>query len=160
MLSVATILKPQGLKGEFKCKLLTDVLAVFVKGNRVFIDQNEFIVERYAVRQDFLYIKFVGIEDRICAEKFRNKDICLPKEEIDKLSGGKLLVDDLIGLNLYDENGEFVGQIIDYDAFSKTGFVTIISDGHEYDMPFINEIFDIKGKCVKVKRDAFERYKI
>ena len=160
MLSVATILKPQGLKGELKCKLLTDVLAVFVKGNIVFIDGKEFKVEKYSVRQGFLYITFYGIDDRLKAETFRNKDICVPKEVINSASGGKLLIDDLIGLNLYDENGEFVGQIIDYDEFSKTGFVTVLSDGHEYDMPFINEIFDINGKSIKVKRDAFERYKI
>ena len=160
MLSVATILKPQGLKGELKCKLLTDVLAVFIKGKKVFIDGKEFFVERYSVRQGFFYITLDGVNDRLLAEKLRNKDICVPKDEINEASGGKLLVDDLIGLNLYDENNEFVGQIIDYDEFCSTGFVTIICDGHEYDMPFITEIFDINGKNVKVKREAFERYKI
>ena len=160
MLSVATILKPQGLKGELKCRLLTDVLAVFVKGNKVFIDGKEYVVEKYSVRQDFLYISLSGVTDRIMAEKLRNKDICVPKEEIDKTTGGKLLIDDLIGLNLYDESGEFVGQIVDYDQFSSTGFVTVLCDSHEYNMPFINEIFDINGKNVKVKREAFERYKI
>lgn len=160
MLSVATILKPQGLKGELKCKLLTDVLAVFIKGKKVFIDGKVFVVERYSVRQGFLYITLDGVSDRLLAEKLRNKDICVPKDEINEASGGKLLVDDLIGLNLYDESDEFVGQIIDYDEFGSTGFVTILCDDHEYDMPFITEIFDINGKNVKVKREAFERYKI
>lgn len=160
MLSVATILKPQGLKGELKCKLLTDVLAVF-NNDKIFIDEKEFKVEKHAVRQGFLYITLSGIRDRLEAEKYRNKDLMLPKQIIESYAHGQLLIDDLIGLNLYDENGEFVGQILDYDCYSTTGFVTILCDHHEYDMPFIDEIFVIgENKKVTVIRDAFERYKV
>lgn len=160
MLSVATILKPQGLKGELKCRLLTDVLAVFTKSKSVFIKGKEFNILKASVRQDFLYITLEGISDRIEAEKYRNKDIEVPKEVIDKFSGGKLLIDDLIGMNLYDENGEFVGQVVDYDAYCATGFVTVLQDNHDYQMPFIDEIFKVQGKNVTVIREAFDRYKI
>jgi len=159
MLSVATILKPQGLKGELKCELLTDVLAVFSKAKSIFVDGKELKIIKANVRQGFLYITLEGITDRIIAEKYRNKDLKQPKELIDQFTGGQLLVDDLIGMNLYDENGEFVGQIVDYDIFSSTGFVTILQDNHDYQMPLIDEIFIIEGKTVTVKREVFNRYK-
>ena len=159
MLSVATILKPQGLKGELKCELLTDVLAVFSKAKSIFVDGKELKIIKANVRQGFLYITLEGITDRIIAEKYRNKDLKQPKELIDQFTGGQLLVDDLIGMNLYDENGEFVGQIVDYDIFSSTGFVTILQDNHDYQMPLIDEIFIIEGKNVTVKREVFNRYK-
>ena len=159
MLSVATILKPQGLKGELKCRLLTDVLAVFLKSRSIFLDGREVKILKSRVHQDFLYITLEGVTDRIMAEKLRNKDLQLPKEAIDQASGGKILVDDLIGMNLYDENGEFVGQVVDYDSFSSTGFLTILQDNHDYQMPFIDEIFIVRGKTVTVVREAFDRYK-
>ena len=69
MLSVATILKPQGLKGELKCELLTDVLAVFSKAKSIFVDGKELKIIKANVRQGFLYITLEGITDRIIAEK-------------------------------------------------------------------------------------------
>ena len=82
-----------------------------------------------------------------------------PKELIDSFTGGALLIDDLIGMNLYDEEGEFVGQVVDYESYSSTGFLTILQDNHDYQMPFIDEIFKVKGKNVTVVREAFDRYK-
>ena len=61
MLSVATILKPQGLKGELKCELLTDVLAVFSKAKSIFVDGRELKILKANVRQGFLYITLEGI---------------------------------------------------------------------------------------------------
>lgn len=159
MLSVATILKPQGLKGELKCELLTDVLAVFVKSKTIFIDGREYNIIKASVRQGYLYIMLEGINDRIIAEKFRNKQLKQPKALIDSYTGGVLLIDDLIGLKLYDEEGEFVGEVVDYEKFSATPFLTILQDNHDYQMPFIDEIFIVQGKNVTVKREAFDRYK-
>jgi len=159
MLSVATILKPQGLKGELKCELLTDVLAVFIKSKTIFIDNKEYKILKASVRQGYLYITLEGINDRIIAEKYRNKQLKQPKELIDSYTGGALLIDDLLGLKLYDEEGAFVGEVVDYEQFSSTPFLTILQDNHDYQMPFIDEIFIIQGKNVTVKREAFDRYK-
>lgn len=159
MLSVATILKPQGLKGELKCELLTDVLAVFIKTKTIFIDGKEYKILKASERQGYLYITLDGINDRIIAEKFRGKKLEQPKELIDSFTGGKLLVDDLLGMKLYDEEGEFVGEVVDYEQFSATPFLTILQDNHDYQMPLIDEIFIIRGKNVTVIREAFDRYK-
>ena len=159
MLNVAKILKPQGLKGELKCELLTDVLAVFIKSKTIHLENKEYNIVKASVRQGYLYITLDGINDRNAAEKVRNKNLNVPKEVIDNYTGGALLIDDLIGMNLYDESGEFVGQVVDYDAYSSTGFVTVLQDNHDYQMPFIEEIFVVKGKNVTVIREAFDRYK-
>ena len=159
MLNVATILKPQGLKGELKCELLTDVLAVFIKSKTIFIDGKEFKIIKAVERQGYLYITIDGISDRIIAEKYRGKKLQQPKELLDSYTGGQLLVDDLLGMKLYDEEGEFVGEVVDYEQFSATPFLTILQDNHDYQMPFIDEIFVVRGKNVTVVREAFDRYK-
>lgn len=160
MLCVAKILKPQGLKGEVKCELFTDVLAVFVKSKKVFIDNKSFTISHASERQGFLYISFDEVLDRNQAEKLRGKEIKIDQREIDEITGGKLLVADLIGMKLYDEENQFVGEVVDYESFSSTPFLTILQDNHDYQMPFIEEIFIVKGKTVCVKREAFDRYKI
>ena len=50
-------------------------------------------------------------------------------------------------------------QVVDYESYSSTGFLTILQDNHDYQMPFIDEIFKVKGKNVIVVREAFDRYK-
>ena len=73
---VAKISKPQGIKGELKCQVFTDVLAVFNGEIRDFyVSGKPMRAESVKVRQGALYIKFEGINSRNDAENFRNKEI-------------------------------------------------------------------------------------
>ena len=120
-LLVAKISKPQGIKGELKCQLLTDVLAVF-NGEVLDFDVSgkTMHAEKVSVRQGALYIKFQGVDTRNDAELFRNKDIFLSKDIIQKFLDNEVLVDDLIGAVLYDEKGDLVGQIVDYENYGAS----------------------------------------
>ena len=68
-----------------------------------------------------------------------------------------MLIDDLIGEQLLDENGEFVGQIQGVDNF---GFddVIVIKDGDEriYQVPFVGDIFKNEGDRFYVIRKEYE----
>ena len=64
-LIIAKISKPQGIRGEVKCQVLTDVLAVFCGEVKDFYVGNKLMqAEKVAYRQGSLYIKFSGIDTR------------------------------------------------------------------------------------------------
>lgn len=160
-LLVAKISKPQGIKGELKCQLLTDVLAVF-NGEVLDFDVSgrTMHAEKVSVRQGALYIKFQGVDTRNDAELFRNKDIFLSKDIIQKFLDNEVLVDDLIGAVLYDEKGDLVGQIVDYENYGASDILTILENGHQYQVPFILSIFNIGENSITVNRKAYNENKI
>lgn len=159
-LLIAKVSKPQGLKGELKCQLFTDVLAAVTNAKKVFIENNECDVEKAVVRGGALYLKLLGINDRNNAEIFRNCEIYLPKEEIEKYKQTDFLVDDLIGMVLYDEQGKLVGQIVDYEDYGSAPILSIEENNHIYEVPYISEIFITDGKTLKVNRQTYEENKL
>lgn len=116
--------------------------------------------ESVAFRQGSAYIKFEGIDSRIDAEKFRNKEISLDKDVIESFMEDEILVDDLIGLNICDEEGFPVGQIVDYENYGAADILTILENGHEFQVPFIKEIFKQDGKKVYIIRKNYNENKI
>ncbi len=159
-LLIAKVSKPQGLKGELKCQLFTDVLAAVTNAKKVFIENNECDVEKAVVRGGALYLKLLGINDRNNAEIFRNCEIYLPKEEIEKYKQTDFLVDDLIGMVLYDEQGKLIGQIVDYEDYGSAPILSIEENNHIYEVPYISEIFITDGKTLKVNRQTYEENKL
>lgn len=159
-LQVAKILKPQGIKGELKCQVLTDILAIFSDKTTFFIDNKVMIAEKISVRQGYLYIKFNGVDTRNDAELFRNKGIFVEKEALVNNLNDGFLIDDLIGMVLYDERGEQVGQIVDYEEYGASGIFTIVETGHQYEVPFIQAIFKQNGNTLIVDRKEYNNTKI
>lgn len=160
-LLIAKISKPQGIHGEVKCHVLTDVLAVFDgKIKDFYVNDRLMHADKVSFRQGSAFIKFSEINSRNEAENYRNFDIKLEKEMLNNLVGDKILVDDLIGMSLLDENGEFVGQIVDFENYGSADILTILENKHEYQVPFIKQIFVQNGKSVYIKRKEYNENKI
>ena len=159
-LLIAKVLKPQGIKGELKCKLFTDVVAAVTNAKQVIIQDNKCQVEKSVIRNGDLYLKLLGVNDRNNAEVFRNCEIFLPKKEIEKFKTSEFLVDDLIGMLLYDEKGNFIGQIVDYEDYGAAPIISVDCNGHVYEVPYIESIFSTKNHNLIVNKKTFEENKL
>lgn len=161
MIDVAIILKPQGIKGEVKAQPLTNVLAVFENLRKINVEDKEFKIEKISLRQGFLYIKLAGVNDRNMAETLRGKKLFLEKEKLEeKLEEDEILVDDLIGLVLYDTDGKLVGQIVDIENFGATYNFIIDCNGRTVQTPFVVGIFERDGESLKVNRQKFDEVSV
>ena len=141
LLCVGKIVKPQGIKGEVKIFPLVDIPAIFNGKHEFFINKKPVKTKSCTYRLGFAYATFDIIPDRNTAEKFRNSLIYIDKEEFYKIPSNKFLIDDLVGQTLYDENGEYVGQIMGVENF---GFddVIIVKEGERlYQIPFVKDNF-------------------
>jgi len=160
-LLIAIISKPQGIKGEVKCNVLTDVLSVFNgKIKEFYVNGKLMKAEHVAFRQGAVYIKFADINTRNDAELYRNKQISIERSLIEEDLEDEILLDDLIGKVLLDKNNKVVGQVVDCENYGATDILTILEGEHAFQVPFVKEIFTIKGKDVIVDREKYEENKI
>ena len=72
-LTIATVLKPQGIRGEIKVKALTDSAEDLKNFPRVFIDGVEYKVLSVRPAGDCAFLSLRGIADRNAAELLRGK---------------------------------------------------------------------------------------
>ncbi len=140
---------------------LTNVLAVFDNLKEVSIEGKDYEIMRISFRQGFLYITLKGINTRNEAEALRNKQLKIEKELLEeKKDDYEFLLDDLIGMVLYDTNGELVGQILDVENYGATDNFIIESEGRTVQAPFLKDVFLKQGDTLVVDREKFEEVKV
>ena len=161
LIEVAKIVKPQGIRGEVKAQISTNVNAVFNGLEEAYVEGKKFEISSISLRQGFLYVKFEGIDDRNMAESLRGKRIMLDKELIkNALEEDELLVDDLIGMVLYDKEGNLVGQIVDVENYGATFNFIIDCNGRTVQTPFVDGVFDRDGDTLVVNKDKFDEVSV
>ena len=161
MIEIAKILKPQGIKGEVKAQPLTNLLAVFNNIKSCFVGTNVLSVEKVSIRQGFLYIKFKEITTRNLAENLRNLSIKIEKTLLDEAKSEEdFLIEDLIGMLLYDFDGNYVGQIVDVESYGSVDNLIIEKDGRQIQAPFIESVFIKDGDRLKVDKNRFDEVAI
>ena len=70
-LTVATVLKPQGIRGEVKVRALTDSAEDLAAFKKLIIDGAEYSVLSVRAQGEFAYLMLKGIADRNAAELLR-----------------------------------------------------------------------------------------
>lgn len=157
---VGKIIKPQGIKGEVKIQPLIDIPAIFNGKHELFIEKMSTPFSKATFRLGYGYVMFEDIKDRNVAEKYRNKLVYITREEFDKLAVDDFLIEDLVGLQLLDENGEFVGQIMGVTNYGFDDILIVKEAGHLYEVPFKKAIFGKKGKEIFAKRMEYDGAKV
>lgn len=157
MIEIAKILKPQGIKGEVKALPLTNVLAVFDNIEICRVGNREMKIEHISLRQGFLYIKFEGVNTRNDAELYRNQDILVEKSFVEDLKDeDEFLIDDLIGMVIYDDHGDMVGQIVDIENYGACDIFVLEKEDREFEVPFVEDVFYREGELLKARRAKLE----
>ena len=142
---VGEIIKPQGIKGEVKIKPLIDIPAIFNGKHKLFIEKKESGFARASFRLGYAYAQFETIPDRNVAEKFRNKKVFISREDFDALAEDDFLIEELVGTLIYDENGAYVGQIMNVENYGFDDILIIKENEHLYEVPFKKAIFKLKS---------------
>lgn len=109
------ILKPQGIRGEVKIEAYTDDTQRFEYLEYVYLkeagEMRKVAVEAKRTDGTFAYLKLQGIADRNAAEGMRGKYLYIDRENAAKLPEGRHYIEDMIGLEVVDTNGESLGLL-------------------------------------------------
>ena len=120
-LELGQIVNVKGLKGEVKVNSFTDDNTKFERIPKVFIKQKqnltEYEIEEVGYSKNQVILKFKNIDTVEEAEKLRNSYIVVDREIFGELPEGVYYIADLIGLDVYTENNEYLGKNENYVKF-------------------------------------------
>ena len=156
-IELGKILKPQGIKGELKVLPLS--LPDYLKSvELVEVNGREANILSCSIREGYAYIKLDICKDRDTAETLRDCIISAEKESLPDLAEGQYFYDDLIGCNVYFEDGEFVGEIVDIENYGSADIFVIKNGLNLINCPYVNNVFksfDTKQKRIIANRKDF-----
>ena len=145
-LELGQIVNVRGLKGEVKVNSFTDDNTKFERLPKVFIKRNkgdleERKIEKVSYNKNQVIIKFVGINTIDEAEKLRNSFILVDRDDLGSLPEGVYYIADLIGLEVYTEQGELLGKVDDiYNTGANDIYVVKDDLGKQKLLPGIKDV--------------------
>lgn len=135
--------RPHGLAGEIAVSALTDFPDRFKEGAVLYLNPpipaiEKLVIEGITKTPRGYLIKFAGVS-REGAEAIGKRSLVVPAEEAAPLPEGDIWVHDIIGLEVYTIDGEFLGSIRDV---LRTGSndVYLVRNGREYLIPAIADV--------------------
>lgn len=154
-ITIGEILKPQGVRGEIKVRVLLDNPEEIGNYRNVLVGGREYRV--FSARCDgmFAYLCLLGVGDRDSAELLRGKKIEVPRSETPRLPEGRYYIVDIIGCGVYDEKDSRLGKITDVIS-AHTDIFVMESGGVEYMFPVTEDVLDsvdVRKKRIVVRGD-------
>ena len=157
-LQVGVISSTHGIRGEVKVFPTTDDPARFKKLQKVLLDrgkaQLELELQSVKFFKQFVIAKFKGIDNINDIEMYKGKSLFVPREDAVELKEDEYYIGDLIGMEVFTEEGRF-GVLKDVMETGANEVYVIDSDEHgEVLIPAIKQCIldvDIEGKRMKIR---------
>lgn len=161
---IATVLKPQGLSGEIKCKLENDNYSIIKNITEVYLNDKDIPTRilNKSFRTGYLFLKFNTINSREKADLLRNTKIYALRNQIE-IPKEEYMVSDLIGLDVESEAGEKIGKLTDVQNYGATDILIIEQYKREYMVPYIKSIVkkvDISNNTIIINKQKYDEAKI
>ena len=137
---VGKIVNTFGIKGEVKVALYTENINNFKKGNKIYVNNKEMQVEHSRLQKNMLILKLKGVDNMTDAEDLRDSIITVERNK-KELPSGTYYIADLIGLDVYTDEGALLGKIIDiYNTGANDIYTVKNLEGKEVLLPAIKEV--------------------
>ena len=158
-LTVGTIVKTVGLKGEVKVYPSTSFRdSRFKKGNHLFILKNGEIektltIKFHRINGSLDHLVFEEISSIEEAEQLVHQELVVEKDA-SNLKKDQYFFSDLIGLDVEFEDGKHIGKVKKVEEYSSYQTLRIKTDGKDVLIPFLKAFIlsvDLENKLIKVK---------
>lgn len=158
LLQVGVISSTHGIRGEVKVFPTTDDVKRFKKLKKVILDTGRehlpLEVESVKFFKQFAIVKFKGIDNINDIEKYKGKSLLVDRENAVKLRKDEYFIADMIGLQVYTEDGEAFGVLKDVLETGANDVYIIDSQKHgEVLVPAIKQCIldvDIEGQKMTI----------
>ena len=159
--SIGKILNFHGIKGEAKIGFSNQALISNAK--IVFVDKQQekipLSVSSVRFHKNFAIMKFKEINSINDLIEFKGQNIYLSRKAVvDSLDKNEFLIDDLIGLKAFDNEENYIGEIVEIQKSPANDILCIKPENEEKKelilVPFVSElvpIVDIKSSKVIIK---------
>jgi 16S rRNA processing protein RimM len=113
-LLIGRVERPHGVRGEVRVTAETDQPERFTWLKTVYLGEDNprpVAVESARLHQGLILLKLAGYDDRDAAESLRQQWLQVPAEEAIPLEEGEYFLYQLIGLQVYSDEGEHLGEL-------------------------------------------------
>ena len=144
-LEVGQIVNTFGIKGELKVTPFTDDINRFDDLKKVYVktrkDDKLYNVENVRYHKNMVLLKLEGIENPEQAELLKNSYLEIDREDAIPLEEGQYFIVDLIGLEVYTDEGKLLGKVDDiYNTGANDIYVVKDELGKQVLLPGIKEV--------------------
>lgn len=131
---VGVISSTHGVHGEVKVYPTTDDPRRFLKLKEVLLDTSKgyltLQVEKVRFFKQMVIVKFKGYDTIEAIQMYRNRGLYVPREQAVPLEEDEYYVADLLGMEVYLEDGEIFGKIRDVMQTAANDVYVIASVNH------------------------------
>ena len=157
-LEIGQIVNTFGIKGMVKVKPFTDNIERFNNLEKIYIKnksgQTEYKIQEVKYHKNMVLVKFEGIENPEQADLLRNAYLEVDREHAVPLEEGTYYIVDLIGLEVYTEEGKLLGKVDDiYNTGANDIYVIKDELGKQVLLPGIKDVIknvDLEGGKITV----------
>lgn len=155
---IGQIVNTYGIKGFVKVVPFTDDVSRFEKLKSVFIEYRGSLVlmtiDEVSYNKGNVLLKFKETPDINMVEKYKGCYLKIKRKDAIKLPQNTYFIADLIGLEVYTEEGSFLGKLDDvFRTGSNDVYVVKNEEGKQILLPAISEVIkniDVKNKKITV----------
>ena len=156
MISIGKIIAPQGVRGEVRVVPLTDFPERFRDLKLAQLDDGTSLsVESVRYHQQFVLLKFRGMDNRNDIEHLRGKLIQIEHKDLVPLPTGHYYIFDIVGLEVFTEEEEYLGKVTDVlETGSNDVYVVEQKDKQPLLIPALKTVvlkIDVAGGKMVVK---------
>lgn len=154
LIEIGKIVNTYGIKGFLKVVPYTDNISRFEDLKSIYIETKNslktVIIEDVKYSKNLVLLKIKGIDDINIAEVYKNCSIKIDRKDAVKLPENSYFIIDLIGLNVYTDDNENLGNIVDvYSTKANDIYVVKNEIGKQILLPAISKVIknvDINNK--------------
>ncbi|MCI8352293.1 MAG: 16S rRNA processing protein RimM [Clostridia bacterium] len=154
LMEIGQIVNTYGIKGFLKVVPYTDDITRFEDLKSIYVETKNslktFIIEDVKYSKNLVLLKLKGIDDINAAEIYKNCYLKIERKDAVELPKDSYFIIDLIGITVFSDNNEELGNIIDvYSTGANDIYVVKNELGKQVLLPAIGEVIknvDIKSK--------------
>lgn len=151
-------MKPFGIKGEMVIFPLTDFPERFFELKSVWVtsseDSKKYEIQSVKEKNNKIFLKLKGVETPEEVKKFSGSFLEIEKDEVFQLPPKHYYIFDLIGLSVFDIQGEQIGEIKEVISYPANDVYVVKTEKKDVEIPAIKEIvqeIDLKNKRMVIK---------
>ena len=150
LILIGKIVRPRGLRGQVKVLPLTDFLQQFEFLEKVIIylndDYSEYFIRSVQITKNIPYLSLSGIEDVDSAEKLRNCDIFMKKEQRIRLPEDSYYFEEIEGFSVITTEGMEIGILHDIEHLPSSDLMVVEREDKKILIPFVRAIVPVIDK--------------
>jgi 16S rRNA processing protein RimM len=142
-LVIGRIVKPHGIYGEVRVEIHTDLPERFTWLEKVYLGKDEpypIAVENVRFHKGWALLKLDGYDSREDAEELRSIWLQVPYDEGVPLEEGEYYLYEAVGLAVYTDDGDYLGEVTDILETGANNVFTIHGSQGEILLPDTAEV--------------------